>query len=270
MDKSILSSFTPIGLKDIGKANFMNRIDTKFPIRADILFADILPEITSDYYIVEIEGMRYMAYETVYFDTPDNKLFTEHHNGKLDRYKVRKRTYKDTGTSFLEVKHKSNKGKTKKKRIEIQTSLYEIVPDEYDFLRAQTPYPPESLIPVIQNHFRRITLVRKDMGERCTIDCELGFRDMATNTETNGMAMVELKHEAGAPKSPLQLSLSRHRIKPSGFSKYCIGRVLLMQNGIKHNLLKEKVRMIQKALEGALMTPDTQNSLFYQQKKNYI
>lgn len=262
MDKSILQKFTPIGLKDIGKANFMNRVDTKFPIRTDTLFDVVLPNIVNDYFIVEIQGLRYMAYQTVYFDTPDNKFFTTHHNGKLDRYKVRKRTYLDTGNVFLEVKHKNNKGKTKKKRIEITTSLNEIYPEELDFLRANIPYNPEELRAVIENHFHRITLVRKDMGERCTIDCELGFRDMATNTETNGFSMVELKHEAGAPKSPLQKVLANSGIKESGFSKYCIGRVLCMQDGIKHNLFKERVRMIQKSLGGALMTPDLSERIF--------
>ncbi len=262
MDKSILQQFTAIGLNDIGKANFMNRVDTKFPIRTDTLFSAVLPNIVNDYFIVEIKGLRYMEYETVYFDTPDNKFFTSHHNGKLDRYKVRKRTYKDTGNVFLEVKHKNNKGKTKKKRIEITTSLYEIFPEEYDFLSKQIPYDPAILKPVIQNHFHRITLVRKDMGERCTIDCELGFRDLDSNIETNGFSMVELKHEQGADKSPLQKVLADNKVKQSGFSKYCIGRVLSMQEGIKHNLFKERIRKIQKALQGALMDEELNKTIF--------
>lgn len=262
MNKSILQDFESVGLSDIGKANFMNRVDTKFPIRTDTLFEKILPYIKDHYYIVEIKGLRYMAYETVYFDTPDNTLFTAHHNGKLDRYKVRKRTYLDTGNVFLEIKHKNNKGKTKKKRIEITTSLYEIMPEEYDFLREHIPYDPASLIPVIQNHFHRITLVRKDMGERCTIDCELGFKAHGSSTETNGFSMVELKHEQGAEKSPLQKVLAINRIKQTGFSKYCIGRVLCMQDGIKNNLFKEKIRTIQKTLGGALMQDDLSKVIF--------
>jgi hypothetical protein len=261
MDRSILNNFTSIGLNDIGKANFMNRIDTKFPLPAEMLFNDILPSIVDEYYVVEIEGLRYMAYETVYFDTPDNMFFNMHQNGKKDRYKVRKRTYLDTGNKFLEVKHKNNKGKTKKKRIEITTSLNTIEPEEYEFLSQHIPADPATLKPVIQNHFHRITLVRKDMGERCTIDCELGFRDLITNTETNGFAMVELKHEAGAPKSPLQKALAHAGIKQSGFSKYCIGRVLNQQS-VKYNNFKEKIRIIQKRLNGYFMPPTLQNSIF--------
>ena len=140
----VLQKFTAVGLNDIGKANFMNRVDTKFPLRAEILWKKILPEISNDYYIVEIDGLRYMEYKTVYFDTPDNMFFMAHHNGKLDRYKVRKRMYVDTKTSFLEVKHKNNKGKTKKKRIEIFSDLDKIFPEEYDFLSKHIPCDPKS------------------------------------------------------------------------------------------------------------------------------
>ncbi|MBQ5452102.1 MAG: VTC domain-containing protein [Bacteroidales bacterium] len=248
----VLQKFTAVGLNDIGKANFMNRVDTKFPLRSEVLWKKILPEIIDDYYIVEIGGLHYMEYKTVYFDTPDNMFFTAHHNGKLDRYKVRKRMYVDTKTSFLEVKHKNNKGKTKKKRIEIQTDLFEILPEEYEFLSKHIPYNPETLKPVIENHFHRITLVKKDMGERCTIDCELGFSDSKNGHETNSFAMVELKHEAGAPKSPLQNTLFKYGVHKSGFSKYCMGRVLNGQQGLKTNLFREKLRMLQKRLNNAL------------------
>jgi hypothetical protein len=264
MDKGILDKFAGIGLADIGKANFMNRIDTKYPLRSDVLFEKILPYIVDDYYMVEINGLRYMEYETVYFDTPGNRFFNAHQNGKKDRYKVRKRTYVDTGNRFLEIKHKNNKGKTKKKRIEITTSLSEIVPEEYGFLAENLPDDviPQSLQAVIQNHFHRITLVRKDMGERCTIDCELGFKTPDdSNTETQGFSMVELKHEAGAPKSPLQKVLARNGIKQASFSKYCIGRVLALQP-VKYNLFKERIRTIQKRLDGCFMPEDLSSRIF--------
>ena len=248
----ILNQFTAVSLADIGKANFMNRVDTKFPLRAEVLWQNVLPEVADYYYIVEISGLRYMEYRTVYFDTPDNMFYTTHHNGKLDRYKVRKRMYVDTGTAFLEVKHKTNKGKTKKKRIEIQSPLEVILPEEYDFLAKHIPCNPEDLRPVIENHFHRITLVQKDLTERCTIDCELGFQDKEHGHETDHFAVVELKHEAGAPHSPLHKTLYKYGVHQSGFSKYCMGRVLNGQNNLKTNLFRVKIRMLQKRLDNAL------------------
>ena len=248
----VLNKFTAVGLADIGKANFMNRVDTKFPLRSEVLWQNILPEITDDYYIVEINGLRMMEYRTVYFDTPDNMFYTTHHNGKLDRFKVRKRLYVDTGTAFLEIKHKNNKGKTKKKRIEIQSPLDVILPEEYDFVAQHAPCKPELLKPVIENHFRRITLVKKDLCERCTIDCDLSFADSEVNHSTDHFAMVELKHEAGAPKSPLRKTLYKYGVHQSGFSKYCIGRVLNGQKDLKTNLFRVRIRMLQKRLDNAL------------------
>ena len=136
----ILQKFTAVGLEDIGKANFMNRVDTKFPLRSEVLWQKILPEIVDDYYIVEIDGLRYMEYKTVYFDTPDNMFFTSHHNGKLDRYKVRKRMYVDTKTSFLEVKHKNNKGKTSGSRVSYVSEKYRTV------ITLHRPHPRKELL----------------------------------------------------------------------------------------------------------------------------
>lgn len=248
----ILNQFTAVGLADIGKANFMNRVDTKFPLRSEVLWNNILPEITNDYHIVQINGLRYLEYRTVYFDTSQNLFYTWHHNGKLDRYKVRKRMYVDTGTAYLEVKHKTNKGKTKKKRIETQSSLDVILPEEYAFLEQHIPCNPIDLSPVIENHFHRITLVKKDLTERCTIDCELGFQDDNCGHETDHFAIVELKHEAGAPHSPLHKTLYKYGVHQSGFSKYCMGRVLNGQNNLKTNLFRVKIRMLQKRLDNAL------------------
>ena len=248
----ILNQFTAVGLADIGKANFMNRVDTKFPLRSEVLWNNILPEITNDYHIVQINGLRYLEYRTVYFDTPQNLFYTWHHNGKLDRYKVRKRMYVDTGVAYLEVKHKTNKGKTKKKRIETQSSLDVILPEEYAFLEQHIPCNPIDLSPVIENHFHRITLVKKDLTERCTIDCELGFQDDNCGHETDHFAIVELKHEAGAPHSPLHKTLYKYGVHQSGFSKYCMGRVLNGQNNLKTNLFRVKIRMLQKRLDNAL------------------
>ncbi len=246
MNLQVLENFEPIGLDNIGKANFMNRVDSKFPLSSEVLFTKVLPKIANDYYVLQINGLEYMAYETVYFDTPDNRFFTDHQNGKLDRYKVRKRSYLDTNNSFLEVKHKNNKGKTKKKRIEVFTPLSEITPEEYEFLAKQQPFNPQDLKKVITNRFHRITLVKKDMGERCTIDNELTFIDENASRVENGFSIVELKHEAHAPASPLRMALAEAGVKQQGFSKYCMGRVLNKQHGLKANIFKMKLRLVQK------------------------
>ena len=47
-------------------------------------------------------------------------MYLIHHDRHLVRDKVRVRTYVDSHLTFCEVKHKNNKGRTKKKRIAVE------------------------------------------------------------------------------------------------------------------------------------------------------
>ena len=67
--------------------------------------------------ILQIDGKRKHDYKSLYFDTEDRKFYNDHHNQRVNRYKVRYREYVDSGLVFLEIKCKNNKGKTIKKRL---------------------------------------------------------------------------------------------------------------------------------------------------------
>lgn len=246
MDLSVLEQFNTIDLKNVGKAGFMNRVDVKFPINTQTLFDKVLPILKDDYMVLQIDEKDLMSYRTVYFDTPDNRMYKDHHNGKKERYKVRKREYLDTGLKFLEVKHKDNKGKTKKKRIEIQTSLDQIYPEEYEFLSKHIIYDPSLLKSVLGNTFKRITLVKNDMSERCTLDSVICFDFNNKQNEMKDFSVAELKHESGAPNSILQKALMNCGAREIGFSKYCTGRVVVNNNNLKTNLFKQKMILYNK------------------------
>ena len=47
-----------------------------------------------------------------------------HQNKKLNRYKIRQREYLISDISFFEIKFKSNKGRTIKKRIKTKNCLW--------------------------------------------------------------------------------------------------------------------------------------------------
>ncbi len=49
-------------------------------------------------------------YTTLYFDTPARDCYRDHHNGRMHRRKYRMRDYSSNGTTFFEVKTKTNKG----------------------------------------------------------------------------------------------------------------------------------------------------------------
>ena len=76
----------------------------------------LLEQLSGNYYLLEIDGKRCFNYNTLYYDTPLSDMFFTHIRGKLNRFKVRKRIYMETGTTYFEVKFK-NTWKLSKKSI---------------------------------------------------------------------------------------------------------------------------------------------------------
>lgn len=77
-------------------------------------------------------------------------MYRMHHCGKKVREKIRVRTYLDTNDTFLEIKNKNNHGRTKKKRIlvnsleSLHTESERVVP----FLAEYAWYKLEEISPL--------------------------------------------------------------------------------------------------------------------------
>ena len=242
----IVNSMKPITLGEMKEVKLMNRVDTKYLVTSDELLA-ILKGVCDYYYAQEAEGNRLSPYSTVYYDTPDLKMYTIHHDRHLVRDKVRVRTYVDSQLTFCEVKHKTNKGRTKKKRIEIKPGV-DILhdPEASAFLAEKQPYPVESLLPNLVTAFDRITLVNFEKTERLTIDCNCAFNNLVTGTSASmdPLVIMELKQD-GRARSLLKEVLFDLRIKPYKISKYCIGTAMTRPE-VKQNRFKKKIRRINK------------------------
>lgn len=242
----IVNQMTPISLEEMKEVRLMNRVDTKFLVTSAQL-RDILHGVCGQYYAQEVEGHRLSPYRTVYYDTPELTMYLIHHDRHLVRDKVRVRTYVDSDLTFCEVKHKTNKGRTKKKRIEVQPR-FNIVedPEAAAFLAERQPYPVESLRPHLETVFDRITLVNYEKTERLTIDCNLCFNNIATGAAASmdDLVVMELKQD-GRARSLLKEVLFDLRIKPFKISKYCIGTCMTRPE-VKQNRFKKKLRSIEK------------------------
>ena len=218
----------PISLQEMSGIKLMNRTDTKFVATHDQL-VKFLSSVKGKYFIQEIDGKRIASYHTTYFDTNDYDMYTMHHAGRSVREKIRVRTYLDSDDTFLEVKNKNNHGRTKKKRITVggvgtlENEKESVVP----FLGKHAWYRLEEVSPVIENWFNRITLVNYGKTERLTIDFNLRFHHPKSDRKDSlqRVAIIELKRD-GNVYSPVKSMLRQLRIKPSGFSKYCIGSAL--------------------------------------------
>ena len=198
--------------------------------------------------------MRACRYSTLYYDTDDLEMYTVHQNRKLTRQKIRSRTYVESGITFIEVKNKTNKGRTKKKRIAIDESYFARVsesPEAAAFLRERANYAPEAIKPALATIFDRITLVNHAHTERLTIDLNLAFRNMreegAEPTGIDRMVIVELKQD-GLCYSPMKQILLDLRVKRFKVSKYCLG-MALSNDKVKRNRFKLKIRKIRKIID---------------------
>jgi hypothetical protein len=110
---SVINSFDPISLSKMDQVKLMNRIDTKHVLSYAVLLK-VLKEVTDSYYILEMERLRQFPYVSLYFDTLDDMMYKSHHNGKLNRHKIRLRKYVSSNHTFLEIKEKVKGIRTQK------------------------------------------------------------------------------------------------------------------------------------------------------------
>jgi hypothetical protein len=117
-----------------------------------------------------------------------------------------------------------------------------------EFLRKHLRYDPTVLTEHLENNFNRITLVNKAKTERLTIDMNLKFHNLKTDNRADltGLVIIELKRD-GLQPSPILHMLRDLRIKPSGFSKYCMGTALTNPT-LKRNNFKERLHMIDRLM----------------------
>ncbi|MFL5752258.1 MAG: polyphosphate polymerase domain-containing protein [Bacteroidia bacterium] len=237
----ILGKFEGIGLREMDKVKLMDRTDTKYTFSLKQL-SEILEEAQPFYRVLEVEGKRISRYKTLYYDTANFSLYTRHHNGELNRYKIRHRTYVESHIGFLEVKFKNNKGRTIKDRIKKAEAPADWEGETGLFLQSKLPFDVNSLVPVLWVNYSRLTLVNKESAERLTIDLDLEFIKDGKTKNFNKLVIAEVKQEK-RKASPFTLLMKKHHIREGSISKYCMG-VVATQHEVKKNNFKEKLRTL--------------------------
>lgn len=176
-DLAVWRRMPTLDLDRIAAVRLMNRVDTKYLVD-ERRCMELLERAADQYYVQIIDDCRACRYATLYYDTPQWDMYHLHHNRRLTRQKIRTRTYVETGVTYLEVKNKSNKGRTHKRRMALDRSLFAAAATDTaaaDFLRREARYAPETLSPSLATRFVRVTLVNRAMTERLTIDFDLHF-----------------------------------------------------------------------------------------------
>jgi VTC domain len=241
----VLSRFTPITLQTLDEVALLNRIDTKFVFHNRDLAA-ILEDVKDDYYVLEIAEKRQFRYESLYYDTPNYDLYKFHHNGKLNRVKIRYRRYMDSGLCYFEVKYKVNGGmRTDKRRFKTPEIAQTLKTPELALI-----YHPQLdnalLQPTLWIHFTRITLASRMMNERLTLDINLKFSTETHIQPLENLVIAEIKTEKSSFNSPIVKAFKARHYEQSGFSKYSIGTALLAP--VKYNNFKPQLIKLAKIL----------------------
>lgn len=238
-----VNQFKPISLDEMNSVALMKRTDTKYVINISKL-PTVLNELLNTHKVLEIKERRIMNYSSLYLDTDSFKFYLDHHNGRVNRTKIRQRKYVDSDLTFLEIKKKNGKGETNKFRIQIDDFETELSATSKEFISEITEQN-YNLTTSLWNSFNRITLVNLKDNERVTIDLNLTYTVGDKEKKYSNIVVVELKQSRFDRKSAVVKALKSIGHNPYSISKYCIGVANLYQH-LKQNMFKSKLLKINK------------------------
>ena len=196
------------GLTELNSAaGLLTRVDRKYLVPLERA-QDLVNGLTPDARVLDIDGRRRFSYASTYFDTPGLEAFMLAARKRRRRFKVRTRTYLDTGLCFLEVKTRGARGTTVKRRMGYH-------PDDASRLTgpgrtfvaaclastgvtgpAAAREVAAALRPVLATTYERTTLHLPDAEARATIDTALTWRRLTPGARTRAAAVT-----AGAPQA---------------------------------------------------------------------
>lgn len=247
--RNFTSRFDPISLNQLNaRAAMLERLDNKYIVSRGVLEEATEP-LAAEFDVLDIGGVRSFAYDTCYFDDADLRSYYDHHQGRRQRCKVRVRTYRDAGLSFVEVKLKDKRNVTIKRRLPYEGDLFEAL-DDSALAHVDGSYRglygkafEAELRPVIEMSYRRMTLVAKEGGERMTIDSDIVFRADGQVCEVSPeLFVVETKSVRGNGLADKVLRVL-HGHPVQACSKYCVGMAALEKVSLINRFLPAMRRL---------------------------
>lgn len=250
-----VDTIRPVGLDELlTHAELLTRLDRKYMLPVvDLPF--VFGGLDEDVRVLEIDGRRQFRYRSVYFDTPDLDGYLGAARRRRRRFKVRVRTYLDSGLDFVEVKTRGPRGTTVKHRMPYDGDPGQLSADARAFVDAVLAGAGIDsfgfrFVPSLTTTYRRTTLLLPATGSRLTVDTGLAWAlpDGTAALRTPDRAIVETKSgRAGSGADRLMWSL-RHR--PVPVSKYGTGLAALRPDLPAHRWLPVLRRHFPTALDG--------------------
>src|SRR5699024_502708 len=154
------------------------RIDRKYLVPRSVV-EQLLTDFSGRLLALQIDGQRSFGYRSVYFDTPDLLSYHQHLQGRLRRFKVRTRTYLQTGLCRLEVKTKSPRRETvKKSKRHTADDAASLTEQARHFIaqRLDEDRVADRLNPALETWYERATLLDVPSGSRVTCDTHISWQ----------------------------------------------------------------------------------------------
>ena len=230
---TVLDRLAAVELDELNAhAALLSRVDRKYALDAAGL-TRLLADLDDRTRVLEIGGQRTFDYASVYFDTPTRESYRLAAHRRRRRFKVRTRTYVDTGQTWLEVKTRGGRHRTVKSRTEYAGHVPDYLSEDGRAFvtgildrEGIDPAMVDQLEPVLHTAFTRVTLWLPDDGSRTTIDRGLSVgRQRPADVDYPGAVIVETK--SGPTPSSVDRLLWSHGIRPSKVSKFAIGMASL-------------------------------------------
>lgn len=208
-----------------GAGDLQHRFDTKYVLIAETA-AEAVALLDQDWHVLEVDNRRATDYRSSYFDDEEFGSFSDHIKGRRLRYKVRTRQYGSDPGEVLEIKLKSGRGATDKRRVRRighpspdltdaeRKWLADVVFDAYG---KRTVAPLHNALAL---HYTRRTLFNPATNERLTIDTGLVAEAGNESAAPVGEAVV-VEVKSVDWYGPTVRLLQQHAVRPLTFSKYC-------------------------------------------------
>ena len=222
---SVVATLPTVELTElVERAALQTRVDRKYlltPAHAEQVLARLAA--TEAPRVLCIQGRRDSGYDSLYLDTPDLAGYHLAAHGRRRRFKVRRRTYLETGETWLELKTRGPRGATVKQRSLGGDRAF--LDDA--FCAAGLPdLRGVPLVPVLTTAYRRTTLLLPRSDSRLTLDAGLRW------TTPDGRRLdlphrVVVETKSGAQPSAADRLLWRCGVRPARISKFGTGLAAL-------------------------------------------
>ena len=217
-----LPNFEKIFLPDFlaqKKGALLRRREKKFLVPRKIL-PEIFEFLRANFLCIAEKNREIFFYKTIYFDTKNFYFFFAHKNGRKNRAKLRIREYENRRI-FLELKEKTNKNFKKKTR-QIFGGNFAAEKNFFEKKLEKFNLQNENFEQKLTIFYRRINFVSRDFAVRASVDFEISA-DEKKILENFAILEIKFAEKNSLEKIFEQFLRRKFKIRPTGFSKYCVG-----------------------------------------------